>query len=99
MPLFEYQYTAWTDEGKHSIGGAADIYIWRQQGAEVWLEECMVPKFPKGGDSTVVYWLAFTYRLVIWDHKNSGNIDQWSYMEHTLPTLRDWSLNPHPKPY
>jgi hypothetical protein len=94
MPRFEHQYIAWTDEGKQSIGGAANIYMWRQRGAEAWLEECMVPKFPKAGDSTVLYWIAFTYRskcpLIFWDHKNWGNIDQWSYIEHILPTLRDW---------
>jgi hypothetical protein len=94
MPRFEHQYIAWTDEGKQSIGGAANIHMWRQRGAEAWLEECMVPKFPKAGDSTVLYWIAFTYRskcpLIFWDHKNWGNIDQWSYIEHILPTLRDW---------
>ena len=38
------------------------------------LRKIWVPKFPKGSGSTVLYWLAFTYRskcsLVIWDYEN-----------------------------
>lgn len=44
-PLFGCQYIAWTDEGKQTIGGVADVCAWRQRGTEAWLEECVVLKF------------------------------------------------------
>ena len=92
----DWQDVIWSDECAFSVGNMpGTVWVTRKPGEE-YLEDCLVPKFPRL--TTVMVWAAI-YRdlkgpLVIWDAANWGRINGSTYIDKIIrPHLHPWYIS------
>lgn len=83
----DWRRVIWTDESYIWLGGKrGKVYITRAA-EEVWLEDCLVPKFSK--QDSIMIWggilgLGGKKAMVIWEREDWGTITAKTYVDHVL---------------